>query len=434
MLSKLKELLVKIDKFGIIGDREIDVIVKELQRILISSDVDVDLVFELSKKIKDRAKKEKKEGVTKKELLIKILYEELVDILGKEKQSLEIKPQKILLIGLFGSGKTTTAAKLAYWFKNKGLKPGLLACDTFRAAAYQQLKQLAEKIQVPFFGIEGGKLEDIINQGLKEFEKKKVEVIIADSAGRNALDEEMIKEIKKIKELFRPDEILLVIPAELGQQAKSQAQEFKKHLDITGVIVTKMDSSAKGGAALTSCKIADAKVKFIGEGEKIEDLREYDPKRFVSRLLGFGDLESLLEKFKVDEEKAKEILEGKFDMNTFYEQIQQIQSFGSLRKLLEHLPGFGFLKLPDELLDTQEEKIKKWKYIIDSMTPFERENPEVIKGSRVERIAKGSGTSIQDVNELLSAYKQLKKFIKVAKPGKLKKMRGLGNLFKMFKI
>jgi len=434
MLSKLKELLAKINRFGVIGDREIDAIIKELQRILISSDVDVDLVFELSKKLKQRAKKEKREGVTKKELLIKILYEELVNILGEEKQPLEIKPQRILLIGLFGSGKTTSCAKLAFWFKNKGLKPGLICCDTFRAAAYQQLKQLAEKIQVPFFGIEKGRIEEIITKGLEEFERKKVEVVIVDSAGRNALDKEMIEEIKKIKELLKPDEILLVIPAELGQQARAQAEEFKKHLDITGVIVTKMDSSAKGGAALTSCKIANAKVKFIGEGEKIEDFREYDPKRFVSRLLGFGDLESLLEKFKVDEEKTKEILEGKFDMNTFSQQIQQIQSFGSLRKLLEHLPGFGFLKLPEELIDLQEEKIKKWKYIIDSMTPEERANPEIIKGSRIERIAKGSGTSVQEVNELLSAYKQLKKFVKVAKPGKLKRIKGFENLFRMFKI
>jgi signal recognition particle subunit SRP54 len=424
--ERLRSLVGKISNLVSISDKEIEEIIKDLQRALLQADVDIDLVFELSEKIKKKAKKEPEPGVSKREYIIKLIYDELVDILGGKEEKIEIKPCRILLLGLFGSGKTTTAGKLAYFYKTHGLDVILVGCDFSRAAAFEQLQQVGEKVNVPV--ISGKNLKE----AAKELEKHKDKVIIIDSAGRNALDKSLIKEIKEIDKILKPDERYLVIPAELGQDAKIQAEEFKKAVNITGVIVTRMDSTARGGATLTSCKIANAKVKFLTVGEKVQDLERYVPERFVSRLLGFGDLQSLLEKFKVKEEQVKKIQEGELDLNIFYEQLVEMQKHGSIKKILEMIPGFGYLKLPSDALDVGEEKMKKWKYIIDSMTPEEREKPEIIKSSRVERIARGSGTSIQEVNELLSNFKKMKKMMKKLDARKLKRFRSLGDIGKLF--
>ncbi len=424
--ERLRAFVGKISSIISFSDKEIEEIIKDLQRCLLQADVDVDLVFSLSENVRKKIKKEPEAGVSKREYIIKLIYDELVDILGGKESEIKLVPHKILLLGLFGCGKTSLSGKLAYFYKTHGLPVVLVGCDFSRPAAFEQLKQIAKQMNVPV--INGKNLKE----AEKEIQKHKDKVIIIDSAGRDALDKKLVEEIKKIDEIFKPEEKYLVIPAELGQDARRQAEEFKKSINITGVVVTRMDATAKGGATLTACKIADAKVKFLSVGEKIRDLERYIPERFVSRLLGFGDLQSLLEKFKIKEEEAKKIEEGKLDLNIFYHQLVEMQKHGSIKKIMDMIPGFGYLKFPTDALNIGEEKMKKWKYIIDSMTPEERKNPEIIKSSRVVRIAKGSGTKIQEVNELLSNFKKMKKMMKKINPKQMKKFLGRGDMAKIF--
>lgn len=424
--ERLRAFVGKISSIVNFSDREIEEIIKDLQRCLLQADVDVDLVFKLSENIRKKAKKEPEAGVSKREYIIKLIYDELVEILGGKESEIKLEPHKILLLGLFGCGKTSLAGKLAYFYKTHGLPVVLVGCDFSRPAAFEQLEQIAKLVNVPVIN---GKN---IKEAEKELKDQKNKIIIIDSAGRDALNKNLINEIKEIDKVFKPEEKYLVIPAELGQDARRQAEEFKLAINITGVVVTRMDATAKGGATLTACKMSGAKVKFLSVGEKVQDLDKYIPERFVSRLLGFGDLQSLLEKFKIKEEEIKKIEEGELDLNIFYQQLVEMQKQGSIKKIIDMIPGFGQLKLPTEALDVGEEKMKKWKYIIDSMTPEEREKPEIIKSSRVERIAKGSGTKIQEVNELISNFKKMKKLMKKMNPKQMKKFRGIGNLTKMF--
>ncbi|MCK4730738.1 MAG: signal recognition particle protein [Candidatus Aenigmarchaeota archaeon] len=424
--EKLRNLMGKISSLVSFSDKEIDEIVKDLQRTLLQADVDVDLVFELSGNIRKKAKKDPEAGISKKEYITKLIYNELVEILGGEEEAVNLEPHSILLLGLFGSGKTSLAGKLANFYKSRGMEVVVIGCDFSRPAAFEQLKQVADSIKVPIISGEN------LKNAKKELEKQKANIIIIDSAGRDALDKDMTKELKEIDSLFAPEEKYLVIPAELGQDARRQAEEFKKSINITGVVVTKMDSTAKGGATLTACKTAGAKIRFLGVGEKVTDLENYDPTRFVSRLLGFGDLQGLLDKFKMKEEEAKKIAEGELDLNTFHQQITEMQKQGSMKKMLDMIPGFGSMKLPEGAIDVGEEKMKKWKYVIDSMTKEEREQPEILKSSRVERIAKGSGTKVQEVNELISNFKKMKKMMKKMNPNKMKKFRGMGDIARMF--
>ncbi|OYT43028.1 MAG: signal recognition particle protein [Candidatus Aenigmarchaeota archaeon ex4484_56] len=424
--ERLRNLVGKISNLVSISDKEIDDIIKELQRILLQADVDIDIVFELSENIKKKAKKSLEPGISKREYITKLIYEELTILLGGKEPEILFEPHKILLIGLFGSGKTTTAGKLAYFYKTHGLDAVLVGCDFSRPAAYEQLRQIGEQIGVTV--MEGKDMYKIS----KELDKYKDKIIIIDSAGRDALDDKLISELKEIDMKLNPDEKYLIIPAELGQDAKKQAEKFSKSLNITGIIVTRMDSTARGGATIAACKATKAEVKFITVGEKIPDLEKYIPERFVSRLLGFGDLQTLLEKFRVKEEEVKKITEGELDLNLFYQQLTEMQKHGSIKKILDMIPGFGNLKIPSNAMDVGEEKMKKWKYIIDSMTPLEREKPEIIKSSRIERIAKGSGTNVQEVNELLSNFKKMKKMMKKLDTRKLKRLHGFKELGKLF--
>ena len=432
--SSLKYTLKKIAGLGVVDKEAVQAILRDLQRALLQADVDVELVSEISQKIKKKVLSEKPpKGLTLKEYFIKIFYDEIVDFLGKEKGEIQLKKQKILLIGLFGSGKTSTCGKLARWFKVRGLKPGLVACDTHRAAAQEQLRQLAKKIEVPIY-FEGKNPEKIAKEALK---KNKDDVIIFDSAGRDALDKNLTKELKKLDEIIKPDEILLVLPADIGQAGRKQSEEFNKHVGITGIIVTKLDGTAKGGGALAAANVSGAKVKMITVGEKLEDLESYEPKRFVSRLIGYGDIQGLLDKAKeagigVDKASMEKMLEGKFTLEDFVEQIKSMQKMGSLSKITEMIPGLGGLKIPKGFLDVQEDKMKKWKHIIGSMTSEERKEPEIIKASRIKRISKGAGVSESDVRELLKQYKQIKKFMKMSKGGKGLKRGPLAQLAKQF--
>jgi len=405
-----------------LNEKTINEILSEFKIALLESDVDISIINKILNNIKNEIKKGNiPPGLTYREFLIKLLYDNLIEILGKEKANL-IGKRRIMLVGLYGSGKTTTAAKLARYFQKRGLKPLLVALDFHRPAAIEQLKQLAESINVDFFVD-----KDVYETAKKSLELKKYDVIIYDTAGRDALDKELAAELKKLAEIIKPDEVLLVIPAEIGKIAKKQAEEFNKLVGITGVIVTKVDSTAKAGGALNACSTTNAKVKFITFGEKIYAIEEYDPKSFVSRMLGLGDLNSLLQKIK-DEVKDKVEIE-EFNFEEFLKQIETIQNLGSLASIAKHIPFLG-ISVPEELLEAQEEKIRKWKFIIQSMTKEERRNPEIINESRIRRIARGSGTTEQEVRELLSIYKKIQKLMK--NYGKLMQNKQFANLLKRF--
>ncbi len=429
--SGIQKAVDKISGRSFVDEGVIKDACKDIQRALLHSDADVELVFDLTESIKSRALDEKPpEGLTEKEHVVNIVYEELVNFLGRDEADIPLKGARILLMGTFGSGKTTTSGKIARFYKNRGLKPALVACDTYRTAAYDQLKQIGERLDVPVYG--DPDQEDsavVLKDALEEVEE---EIIIVDSSGRDALNEDMIEEINALNDILEPDERFIVIPADMGQQAGKQAKSFQEELDITGVVVTKMDGTAKGGGALSACAATGASVKFIGTGEEMKDLEKYDPERFVSQLIGYGDLEGLLERIDSEEaaEQAKKMLEGEFTLRDFQSQMEQVKSMGSLEEVMGKIPGISKSKIPDGMLDMQEEKMDTYNYIIDSMTPEERENPKIIDSSRKKRIAKGSGTEVEDVSELIRIYRQSKKAMKIFKGNR----RGMkGNLQKMMK-
>ncbi|MFP4112548.1 MAG: signal recognition particle protein Srp54 [Candidatus Woesearchaeota archaeon] len=421
--ESLKGTLNKITSALFVDDKLINELVKDIQRALLQSDVNVKLVLELSNHIKSRIKNEKTPpGLSKKEHLIKIVYDELVNFLGgeAEKINLDKKPTKIMLVGLFGSGKTTTAGKLGKYFRTRGKKVALISTDTWRPAAFNQLKQLGKQIEVAVFGKPEEKDPVKI---YKEFEAElnEYDVVIIDTAGRDALSEDLIEELDKMHKVVQADEKLLVISGDIGQTAERQATAFHDTVGVTGVIVTKLEGTAKGGGVLAACSVTGAKVKFIGVGEKVDDLEPFNPKGFVGRILGMGDIESLLDKAQVaiSEEDAKDLgkkfLSGEYNLIDLYEQMEAMKKMGSMRKLIEMIPGMGQLKLPKEALDVQEEKLKKWKFIMNSCTKHELEDPESIDSSRAERIAKGSGTKVQEVRELVKQYRTSKKMMKMFK-------------------
>ncbi|MBT3836313.1 signal recognition particle protein [Candidatus Woesearchaeota archaeon] len=430
--DSLKNTLNKITKSMFVDEKLINELVKDIQRALLQSDTNVQLVFSLSKAIKERAKEDPPAGVTKREQLVKVVYEELTNFLGKEAYEIKIskKPTQIMLVGLFGSGKTTTAGKLAKYYKKRGLKIAVMQTDTWRPAAYEQLQQTAEMVGVDFLGIKGEK--DPVNIYLS-FEKKlnDYDVVIVDTAGRDALSEELIEELNKLHGAVQADEKLLVISADIGQAAQKQAQAFHDTCHVTGVVITKLEGTAKGGGALSACAVTDAKIAFIGVGEKVDDLEVFHPQRFVGRLLGMGDIETLLEKAKevITEESAKDMqakfMKGNFNLVDLYEQMKAMKKMGSFGKIMEMIPGMGQLKMPKDMLKTQEGKLEKWKFAMDSMTKEELEEPEVLDAQRIDRIASGSGLKIQEIRELLKQYRQSKKMMKM--------MKGEGDINKMMK-
>lgn len=408
----LQDAVTDLRKAVVVDKSTVKNYVKEIQKILIASDVNIELVFELSQNIEERGLLEKPPGsLSRKENLIRITYDELVKLLGTGEKIPVEEGDKILLVGIQGSGKTTTSAKLARYYKKKNMRPRLICADTFRPAAYDQLKQLSEEVQVKFYGDpDGDDSLEIIQEGLKELGEEGITLI--DSEGRHKLNEQLMREINRVHNEIEPDKTLLVLDATIGQQAKNQAEAFQKSCGVDGVILTKMDGSAKGGGALSACASTDAPVYFIGVGEHLQDLEEFDPERFVSRLIGFGDLEGLLEKAQeadIDEETAKRMMSGDFTLEDVYSQIEQVQDMGSMDKLMEMLPFQ--MNVPKDMLEVQEEKMEKWKIIMDSMTQEEMENPDIIKRNRIQRAAEGSGNDEKEVRELLKYYKRMKKMM-----------------------
>ncbi len=429
--NALKNSIRKLIGAPLIDEESVNSFIRDIQRALIVADVNVKLVLDFTRDLKQKILKEKKHSISR-EFIVKLLYDELVKIIGNgEEIKITSKPYIITLVGLFGSGKTTTAAKIARYYSKRGMKVCMLGLDTFRPAAYDQILQLGKSINVKVFG-DGSERDPV--KVIKKFRDQlnDYDVVVVDTSGRNALDEEMIEEIKRINEELNPNEELLVMSADIGQGAKEQAEAFKE-VGVTGVIITKMDGSAKGGGALTACKIAKVPIRFIGVGEKVDDLEKFDPKRFVSRLIGLGDLQTLIEKAEesIEKEEVEEIEEkiakGKFNLLDFYKQLEAMSKMGPLKKLINMIPGISMVNLPSDLLDIQQEKLKKFKIIMDSMTKFELENPEKINRSRIERIARGSGVEVSDVRELLKQFETMKKLIK--------KMRGknIEKLMKRFK-
>lgn len=417
--SSIYESLKKIFRASVIDEYVVKELVRDLQRALLQADVNVRLVLELSKRIEERALREKiPPGIPRKEHVIKVVYEELVRLLGEKPVPLTITPGKrnvFMLVGIQGSGKTTTAAKLARYFQKRGYKTALICADTFRAGALAQLNQLAAQVNVPVYGDEREKNSiKIALEGLRKFEK--YDIVIVDTAGRHKDEKNLIEEMKMLQRAIKPDEVIMVIDGTIGQQAAEQAKAFHEATSLGSIIVAKLDGSARGGGALSAVAATGAPIKFIGTGEKIDDLEVFDPPRFVGRLLGMGDLRSLVERvreaeLKIPERRAKAILSGKFTLSDMYEQFEAIRSMGPFSRILKMLPGLGY-DLPNEIIDVAEERLEKWRVIIQSMTPEEREKPQIINASRIRRIARGSGTNERDVKDLLKQYKMLRRMMK----------------------
>lgn len=424
MLDKLgnvlKKTVSKIAGAVFIDKKIIEEICRELQRSLLEADVDTKIVQELIEKIKKKAE-EKIIGLEKKEHLIKLIHDELIEITGKEEYEIKIdkkkKPFKIVLLGLYGAGKTTTAAKLGLYYNKRGFKTCLLGLDVHRPAAPEQLEQLALKANLPCF-IE--KQEKNSLKIWKSFENKikQYDLVIIDTAGRDVLSSSLIHEINLLYHEINPDLVILVMAADIGKAASIQAQGFKTACPVNGVIITRLDGTAKGGGALASCRETKSPVLFIGTGEKLQDIEKFDPSSFVSRLLGMGDIKSLIEKAKLAIEKKEQermksrLEEGKFTLNDLYDQIKAMQSMGPLDKLVELIPGMSSLKTKmPKMFEIQEAKLKRWKFAIDSMTPYEKENPESLNSSRITRISKGSNVPTSEIREMIKQYKVMKELI-----------------------
>ena len=418
--KNLTNTMKKLAGMAIIDEEVVKEVIKDIQRALIQADVNIKLVLNLSKTIEKRSlSEEPPKGVTPKEHVIKIVYEELVHLLGEKAPEIEVetRPFKILFMGLQGSGKTTTIGKLARHLQRKGFNPGIVCTDTWRPAAYEQLRQLTESLNVPLYGDPDNKEAlDLAEKGLKKF--KKQDIVIVDTAGRHKEEKDLLDEMKQISAVVNPDEVMLVIDGTIGQQAREQALAFSQTTNIGSIVITKLDGSAKGGGALSAVAEIGAPIKFIGTGERIEDLDVFDPDRFISRLLGMGDIKSLIERAEeiaegdeVDMESMDAMLSGKFTLKDMYAQFEVMNKMGPMQQVLNMMPGMG-TKLPKNASQVTEERLNKYRILMDSMTEHELTHPEVIKQSRVKRIAKGAGMRNEDVKELLKYYQVTKKAIK----------------------
>ncbi|MGQ9566233.1 MAG: signal recognition particle protein Srp54 [Candidatus Bathyarchaeales archaeon] len=417
--SSLYQALRKVFRAPVVDEATVKELVVDIQRALLQADVNVQLVLDISKRIQDRALQEKvPPGVSRHEHVIKVVYEELTRFLGEKPELLRVEPGKrkiLMLVGIQGSGKTTASAKLARYFQKRGIKTALICADTFRPGAYAQMQQLANRINVPTYGDANAKDPvKIASEGLKHFADK--DLVIVDTSGRHKEEKSLIEEMKQLEKAIKPDEVMLVIDGTIGQQAALQAKAFHEATPIGSILVAKLDGSARGGGALSAVATTGAPIKFISTGEKVEDIEAFVPSRFVGRLLGMGDLETLLEKvkeaeIKIPEKKAKQILSGKFTLTDMYEQFEALKGMGPFKRLLKMLPGMGY-NIPDDAMEMAQDKLETWRVIIQSMTPKERENPKIFSPSRIKRTARGSGTSEKEVKELLKQYAMMKRMMK----------------------
>lgn len=429
MKTGLRDAVNKLLHVSVIDNDIIKEFVKDIQRTLIRADVNVKLVLSLSSKIEDRALNEKPTlGLPRKDHIVKILYEEISHLLGigEELNFDSAKSYVILLLGIQGSGKTTTASKLSRFFLKKGFKPGIICADNFRPGAINQLEILCSKINVEVYSEKNADPIDIIHHGIPNLKSKGINVIIVDTSGRHKEEASLLKEMKLIANAINPNLTLLVIDGTIGQQCYAQSEAFSKSTDIGGILITKLDGASKGGGALSAAAATGAKIMFIGTGERIDDLELFSSTRFVGRLLGMGDLQALLSRAKDleiqnSEEDVKRMMSGKLTINDFFSQIEQVNKLGSLNKLIDMIPGFSNAVMPNNV-EELEQKMKKWRVIIQSMTNFEKDNPDILNSSRIKRIAQGSGNSEKDVKEMFVKFKQSKSVMKASKGREFQQM------------
>jgi len=431
LTQKLSKIFSALGNKGKLGEKDIDEALREIRLALLEADVNFKVVKSFLADVKEKAMSaEVLESLTPAQQIVKIVNEELIKILGKERNALVTAahpPTVVMLVGLQGSGKTTTSAKLALHFQNTGQRPLLVAADTRRPAAIDQLVTLGKQLDIPVSSGDAkiGPLE-ICRRALKQANEVAASWVIIDTQGRLHVDQEMMKELTRLKGEVKPSEVLLVVDAMTGQDAVNTAEEFNKAVGLTGLILTKMDGDARGGAALSIKSVTGVPIKFIGIGEKASALEPFYPDRMASRILGMGDVLTLIEKAEdaFDKQQAKQLEKkmrnAELDLDDFLVQLKQIKKMGSVSQLLEMLPGFSRLA-PNISESGSEKQLKKIESIILSMTAEERKNPVIIGGSRRKRIARGSGTTSGDVNQLLNQFSQMKKLAKMAASGKLPK-------------
>ncbi|MFP3237758.1 MAG: signal recognition particle protein Srp54 [Caldivirga sp.] len=442
LMDALGGIISRIKGSTIIDEETLRGILRDLQRALIRADVDVKLVYDLTKGIEQEFKeaKELPPGLTAKDYLIYLLYRRLTDLLGGDKEpdvEIKVKPYVIMLVGVEGSGKTTTAGKLASFYIKRGLRVGLIETDTIRPGAFDQLRQLAERVKAMFYGDPSlGDAISIARAGLERMRSGKADLIIVDTAGRHRNEEELLREVKGIYDAIKPNEVMLVVDATNGKQVGAQAEAFSRYIPINSIFVTKLDSTAKGGGALVSAVRTGARIKFIGNGEDLEDIEVFNPRRFVSRLMGMGDIEALLDRVKAieeEEEVLEDIESGKFTLLTLMKQLEAMGKLGPLSRVLQMLP-IGLMpqlrSLSDEQLADAQDRMRRWLSILRSMTREELLNPNIINASRIRRIARGSGTTPRDVRELLRYYNEMSRMMSSIR----KSQRRLGNLFKRLNL
>jgi len=421
--SSLRGTLSKLQGKSRLDEDDVAEVVKEIQRSLLQADVDVDLVMDLSDAIETRAlEEEPPAGTSARDHVLKIVYEELVDLIG-ESTEIPLESQTILLAGLQGSGKTTSAAKMAWWFSKKGLRPAVIQTDTFRPGAYDQAEQMAERAEVSFYGDPDS--EDpvqIARDGLEA--TADADVHIVDTAGRHALEDDLIDEIEEIESAVDPDRSLLVLDAAIGQGAKEQASQFDASIGIDGVVITKLDGTAKGGGALTAVNETDSSIAFLGTGETVQDIERFEPNGFISRLLGMGDLKQLSERVERamaetgeedDDWDPQDIMQGSFTLKDMQKQMEAMNNMGPLDQVMDMIPGMGgglMDQLPDDAMDVTQDRMRTFDVAMDSMTEEELENPRIIGQERVERIARGAGVEAESIRELLEQHKMMERTIK----------------------
>ena len=423
--SSLKDALKKLAGKTVVDRAAVEELVRDLQRAFLQADVNVRLVKGLSESIRTRSVDEQPpRGMSVREHVLRIVYQELIRLMGSA-TDVSLKPQRILLAGLQGSGKTTTTAKLARFFQRKGMKVAVICADTFRPGAYDQLSTLCGQIGITCYGEPGS--EDtvaIVRKGLSNLSD--IEVVIIDTQGRHALEKVLIDEIIQINGVSRADHRWLVVDAALGQQASEQARRFHEAINIDGVIITKMDGTAKGGGALSAVSETQSGIVFIGAGETIEDLERFDPDSFISRLLGMGDLKSLAERaeeaISAEEVDVNALLRGKFTLRDMYKQLEAINRMGPLKQIMSMLP-LGSMEVPSDAIDVTSTKMSRYKVIMDSMTPPELDDPNLISGSRIHRIARGAGASPEEVRELLKYFRMMQRALKGMRGGKFNLQR-----------
>ena len=428
LTEKLENAINKIKGYGTITEDNISDAMREVRLALLEADVNYKVVKEFTNKVKEKALGEEvKKSLKPGDVFLKILKDELLELLGDGNSSLDLSsnPSIIMLVGLQGSGKTTTIGKLANLLrKKKGKKPLLIAADVYRPAAIDQLKQLGRELNIEVYEEGQNDAVKIAENGVNYAKEKGYDLVLIDTAGRLHVDEKLMDELKSINEKVNPSEIILVIDAMIGQDAINVIKGFNETLHLTGCILTKMDGDTKGGVALSARHLTGVPIKFIGTSEKLDGLTEFEPERMVSRILGNGDIMSIIEKAEsvIDEKEAmttaKKMQSGKMDLEDFLSQLRQIKKLGPLENLLKLLPGARKMGLNNISIDPKQ--FARLEAIISSMTIKERKNPDIIKSSRKQRIANGSGTSVQEVNKLLNQFDQMKKMMKMMKNGNFK--------------